>query len=39
LRKSNDWDNIVAKNEIQIVGGDDDSFDIGDYILFYDWSL
>jgi len=27
----------LAKNAIQIVGGDDGSFDLGDYILFYAW--
>lgn len=27
----------LAKNAIQIVGGNDGSFDFGDYILFYAW--
>jgi len=27
----------LAKNAIQIIGGADGSFDIGDYILFYAW--
>ncbi|MFK7785948.1 MAG: type IX secretion system sortase PorU [Crocinitomicaceae bacterium] len=27
----------LAKNAIEIVGGGDGSFDIGDYILFYGW--